>query len=178
MKKIIIFISCIFLVGCSCSNDLAADAAEEYLNAYQSLKDNVLADMDELVKSENLNAEQSENYKKVLKRQYSDMMYTIENESYNGDNAKVTVKITVYDLYKGSKEAKEYLNSHREEFITDGEYDVDKYIDYRLEKLNNINETVTYNIVFNCIKKDSKWQVEQPNNETLEKIHGIYNYEE
>ena len=44
--------------------------------------------------------------------------------------------------------------------------------------MKEVNETISYNIVFKVIKTDGKWQVEQPSNETLEKIHGIYNYEQ
>ena len=38
-------------------------------------------------------------------------------------------------------------------------------------------KTVSYTVTFNVLKKDNKWIVEQPNEEILEKIHGIYNYE-
>ena len=158
MKKLLIIISCLLLtVGCSCSNDLAADAVEKYLNDYKGLKDNVLSDLDELVEKEDLSDEQKDNYKEVVKRQYRDLNYTIENEDYDGDTANVTVKITVYDLYKSQKDANQYLNDHPDEFLTDGTYDSAKYLDYKL---------------------DGKWQVEQPDDKTLEKIHGVYNYDE
>jgi len=95
-----------------------------------------------------------------------------------GDEAKITVKITVYDLYKVEKDAREYLNQNQEEFLTDGIYDAKKYLEYKLDKMKDVNDTISYNIVFKVIKTDGKWQVEQPNEETLEKIHGIYNYEQ
>ena len=99
MKKLIGLIACLFIVGgCSCANDLAADAVEKYLNDYKSLNNYVLEDIDELVESENLTEKGKDTYKEVLKRQYRDLIYTIENEEYDGDTAKVTVKITVYDL--------------------------------------------------------------------------------
>ena len=122
--------------------------------------------------------EGKETYKEVLKRQYRDLIYTIENEDYDGDTAKVTVKITVYDLYKAQKDASEYLSNHPDEFLTDGEYDNDLYMDYKLEQMRDMNDTVSYNIVFNVTKTDGKWYVEQPSDEVLEKIHGVYNYEE
>ncbi len=178
MKKIILFLTCLFLaVGCSCSNDKAADAVENYLNDYKGLKDNVLKDIDTLVASENLNDKASETYKEVLKRQYRNLNYTIENEAYDGDTATVTVKITVYDLYKAEKNASTYLNNNQNEFLTDGAYDSNKYLDYKLDEMKKIEDTISYNIVFKTIKKDSKWVVEQPDEKTLEKIHGIYNYD-
>ena len=178
MKKIILILISLFLiVGCG-KSDTAAEAVEKYFNDYKSLADNVLADLDELVKKEELTDDQKEVYKDLVKRQYRDLNYTIENEDYNGDTAKVTVKITVYDLYKVQKEASEYLNEHPEEFITGSSYDAQKYLDYKLDLMKKAKETVTYNIVLNTIKVDGKYQVEQPNNTVLEKIHGIYNYEE
>lgn len=178
MKKIIIFILSMFMVvGCGCTNDKAQDAVENYLNNYKNLDSNVVSDIDKLVDQENLNDKQKDTYKDILKRQYSDLMYTIEDESYEGDSAKVTVKITVYDLYKASKKATDDLNGKPEDYLTDGEYDKDKYMDHKLELMKDIKETVNYNLVFNVKKNDGKWQVEQPDDETLEKIHGIYNYE-
>lgn len=179
MKKIfVMLISLVMVVGCSCSNDKAADAVEEYLNEYKGLSNNVLEDIDELVSNENLTDKGSETYKEVLKRQYRDLIYTIENEDYDGDTAMVTVKITVYDLYKAQKNASIYLNSHQDEFLTDGEYDNDLYMDYKLEEMRDMNDTISYNIVFNVTKTDGKWVVEQPSEEVLEKIHGVYNYDE
>lgn len=179
MKKILIMIGCLLMVvGCSCSNDKAADAVEKYLNDYKGLSDNVLNDIDELIENETLTDKGKEIYREVLKRQYSDLIYTIENEDYDGDTAKVTVKITVYDLYKAQKEASDYLNSHKDEFLTDGEYDNNLYMEYKLEQMKKMNDTISYNIVFNVTKTDGKWYVEQPSDEVLEKIHGVYNYDE
>lgn len=179
MKKIVGIIACLFMVvGCSCANDLAADAVEQYLNDYKSLNNYVLEDIDELVESENLTEKGKDTYKEVLKRQYRDLIYTIENEEYDGDTAKVTVKITVYDLYKAQEEASDYLNAHPEEFLTDGEYDNDLYMEYKLETMKDTNDTISYNIVFTVTKSSGKWYVEQPDEETLEKIHGVYNYNE
>ena len=178
MKKILIVIlSLLMVVGCSCSNDKAADAVEKYFNDYKSLSDNVLDDIDEIADKENLSDKQKDVYKDVLKRQYRDLNFTIENESYDGDNATVTVKITVYDLYKATKASTTYLNEHPDEFLTSGTYDQEKYLDYKLDQLKNTKETISYNVVLKTIKVDGKWQVEQPNEETLEKIHGIYDYE-
>ena len=168
----------LFVVGCSCNNDKASDAVEKYLNEYKGLSDNVLKDVDKLIEKEELEDKHKDTYKEVMKKQYRDLNYTIENEAYDGDEAKVTVKITVYDLYKVEKDAREHLDKNQDDFLTDGIYDAKKYLEYKLDKMKDVNETISYNIVFKVIKTDGKWQVEQPNEETLEKIHGIYNYEE
>ncbi len=179
MKKLFLMLVGLFMVvGCSCSNDKAADAVEKYLNDYKGLNDTVLKDIDELAEGEDLTDKGKETYKEVLKRQYRDLIYTIENEDYDGDTAKVTVKITVYDLYKAQKDASNYLSNHQDEFLTDGEYDNDLYMEYKLEEMRDMNDTVSYNIIFHVTKTDGKWYVEQPDKEALEKIHGVYNYEE
>ena len=179
MKKLFLMLVSLFMVvGCSCSNDKAADAVEKYLNDYKGLGDTALKDIDDLVEGEDLTDKGKETYKEVLKRQYRDLIYTIENEDYDGDTAKVTVKITVYALYKAQKDASEYLSNHQDEFLTDREYDNDFYMEYKLEQMRDMNDTVSYNIVFNVTKTDGKWYVEQPSDEVLEKIHGVYNYEE
>lgn len=179
MKKIILFITCMFLVvGCAVGSNKASDAVEKYLNDYKGLSDNVLSNIDEIVKKESdLEDKDRDTYKEILKKQYRDMTYTIENESYDGDTANVTVKITVYDLHKVEKDSASHLNTNRDDFITNGAYDAKKYIAYKLDKMKNANEVISYNIVLKTIKVDGKWQVEQPNDETLEKIHGIYNYD-
>ena len=116
MKKILIFLVCILgVVGCSCSRNMAASSVEKYLDNYKSLSDNVLKDMDKIIKNENLTANHENNYREVLKRQYRDLNYIIENEDYDGDSALVTVKITVYDLYKASIKANEYLKTSQDE---------------------------------------------------------------
>lgn len=179
MKKLIIFLVCLFCaVGCSCSNDKAADAVEKYLNDYKGLSDNVMTDIDKLVEKEDMKDEHKKTYKDIIKRQYRDLNYTIENEDYDGDTARVTVKLTVYDLYKVQKETSNYLKENQSEFLTNGSYDADKYLEYKLKQMHDTKETISYTIVFKVNKNDGKWQVEQPDEETLEKIHGIYNYDE
>ena len=79
MKKILLMFGCLLLVvGCSCSNDKAADAVEKYLNDYKGLSDHVLEDIDELVEAEKLTDKGKETYKEVLKRQYRDCLSVYE----------------------------------------------------------------------------------------------------
>ena len=66
----------------------------------------------------------------------SEMTFTpggalIPFDSYDADLSYITVKIEVYDLYKASNDALIYLENNPQEFYDDnGEYDVNKYIDY------------------------------------------------
>ena len=59
-------VSLFMVVGCSCSNDKAADAVEKYLNDYKGLGDTVLKDIDDLVEGEDLTDKGKETYKEGL----------------------------------------------------------------------------------------------------------------
>lgn len=184
MKKIFKIMMVILLTltvaGCGCMKMNARNRVEEFLDQYRNLSANVLGDLDEVVDSEdNLNEEQKEKYRDILKKQYSDLNYEVVNESYDGDKANVEVKITVYDLYKVQKEASEYLTEHSSLFINDdGNYDEDKFLDYKLDQMQQNSDTVEYTINFSLSKDDNdNWQINELSQEDLEKIHGIYNYD-
>lgn len=178
MKKLgLILITLIAAVGCACTMTKASDAVKEYLGKYNNHDAEVLVELDELVKDENLTDKQAESYKKLMKKQYTDLKYEIVDETYNGDEATVTTKITVYDLYNAQKEAEKYKDKNKSEFQDDNAvYDAAKFLEYKIEQMTNTNKTVEYTIDFKVIKKDGKWVLNEVSTEDLEKIHGIYNY--
>lgn len=183
MKKLliatVILSFCLLLTGCGCMKMTAKGAVEDFLNQYKSLSANVVEDMDDVVDTENLNDEQKEQYRNILKKQYQDLKYEIVNEEYNNDEATVETKITVYDLYKVQKEANDYLTEHSDEFKDeDGNFDNDLFMDYKLKNMHKSSDTVEYTIIFNVTKDDNgNYKVTDVTNEDLEKIHGIYNYD-
>lgn len=177
MKKILLVIITTFLLM-GCMGNKASDAVENYLNQYRNLNDNVIADLGELTDAQNLSDTQKDTYTKIMKKQYQDLNYEIVEEEYDGDRATVTAKITVYDLYKVQEDADTYMNDNMEEFYDDNDvYDNSLFLDYKLGKMQDNTETVSYTITFDVIKEDNNWIVVQPSEDTLEKIHGIYNYE-
>ena len=180
LKVMLVMVFAITLAGCSCMQKTAKTRVEEFLDQYRNLSANVLGDLDEVVDSETtLSEEQKEKYRDVLKKQYSDLKYEIVDETYDGDTAVVEAKITVYDLYKAQKDASTYLENNRDEFNDEnGSYDSAKFMDYRLEQMQDITDTVEYTISFNLTKDDSgNWQINELSQDDLEKIHGIYNYD-
>ncbi|MDE6285240.1 MAG: hypothetical protein K2M17_05790 [Bacilli bacterium] len=183
MKKvvasIIVVISCIFLVGCSCNNRTAKNAVEDFLDQYRNLSASVLADLENVIENENLSSEQEDKYREILKKEYSDLKYEILDETYDGESAVVKTKITVYNLYKAQSDAALYLNNNMDEFKDDeGNYDNKKYLDYKLDQMKKVTDTVEYTIEFRCTKNDNdNWEVNELTKEDLEKIHGIYNYD-
>ncbi len=183
MKKIILCLSLILtsftLMACSFTRSNASDAVKIFLDQYKNLSSNVLGDLEDVIAKEDFTKDQEEKYRDILKKQYSDLKYEIVKENYDGDTATVETKVTVYDLYKAQEDATNYLNLHQEEFMTDTNIlDNNKFLDYKLEQMKKMNDTVEYTINFKTIKDDKgKWQVQELTNSDLEKIHGIYNYD-
>lgn len=180
MKKIITILIAVFMIlslgGCE---DSASMAVEKYLAKYNSLDEAVLTDMQNVIEKENLSNENKEIYEAILKKQYTDLTYEVVEEEYDGDEATVDVKITVYDLYKAQNDASKYLAEHPEEFQDDdGNYDLESFIEYKLNEMKNNIGTVEYTIEFYVVKTTDGWTVSSLSNSDLEKIHGIYNYEE
>ena len=179
MKRPLKILVCMFLIialtGCS---KTAKMTVEEYLERYNSLDAEVLNDMDEVVSMENLSNEDKETYSAIFKKQYTDLQYKILDEEYDGDEAIIKVKVSVYDYYKIQKEASAYLANNADEFNDEnGIYDASKFIKYKLEKMKMATDRVDYTIDFYVIKSDNNWVVSSLSNADSEKIHGIYNYE-
>ena len=178
-KKIFLIVSLLLLVvGCGCMKKTAKGAVQDYLNQYKNLSANVISDMDDVIDNENLTDTQKEKYRDVLKKQYQDLKYDIVSEKYDGDNATVDVKIKVYDLYKVQKDANDYLTTSGDEFKENGVFNNDLFMDYKLDKMKKTMDTIEYNITFNVTKDDKgNYKVSDLSNTDLEKIHGVYNYD-
>lgn len=177
MKKILtlLLVLSIFLVGCTMNKnkETPSEKVANYLDSYNKLDDNVLTDLDNLVDNMgDYNSNQQERYKKLMKKHYKDLKYKIKSENIEEDQAVVEVEIEVYD-YSGIMNG-----SVMEEDFTDedGNYDMNKYNDYQLDLLENVNNKVKYTIIFNLTKQDGNWVLEDPNDTIIQKIHGIYAY--
>ena len=179
MKKLLsVILAVLFIMSLSGCGNSATKAVEDYLQEYNSLSDNVISDMMNVVTDEDINDDQKMVYQDIFKKQYQDLTYTIDKEEYDGDEATITVTIKVYDLYKAQKDASDYLKDHQDEFNNDdGEYDVSKYIDYKLDQMKNMMDKVEYTIEFYVVKTSDGWVVSSLSDSDLQKIHGIYNYE-
>ena len=179
MKKLLITVLFILtFTACSMSNT-PKSKVEIYMNQFNSITENVKKDLETTVASENLSESNKEIYKKVLERQQQNLKYSIKDEQINGDNATVTVNITVYDFYKSNANAEKYYNEHTDEFTTSNgtTIDIDSYTKYRLEEMLKMSDTVDYEIKIHLNKENDEWVIQNPDRETLEKIHGLYDYE-
>ena len=134
------------------------------------------------------------------------MTYEIKDETINGDNATVTAEIEVYDYYKTNKDSAEYYNNNPNEFndnngdqglvdkATDAVKDAvegakdavdsatsdnnsdSKFIQYRLDQLTNTKDRVKYTVDFTLTKVDDKWKLNDIDDATRQKIHGLYEH--
>lgn len=177
MKKIIVGLFLILLVS-GCTKISARNAVDNYMKKYKTLDSEVLVDLENFVDKENLTNEQKEKYRDILKKQYKDLSYNILEEEYDDELSYVTLKIEVYDLYKVQSDAMVYLENNPQEFYDENnEYDVNKFISYKLDKMKNTTDRIDYTITITVSKEKDKYVVVNPTENDLKKIHGIYNYE-
>lgn len=181
MKKFFMLCSCIFLLtGCSLGSKMLntpTKQVELFLTKYQTLDEEVLKDLNYVVAEEELfNTSQRDTYKELMKKHYQNLVYHIKEESIDGDKATVTTEIEVTDYSKILSEAELYKEQNPSEFLTDGVFDTTKYTDYRLEKLKDAKEKVTYTIDFTLTKEEKEWKMDPLTTVQQEKIHGTYLY--
>lgn len=179
MKKIAAVLVAIFLMtGCSITKDLdntPTKKVESLLNNYQTLDSSVLSDLDKVAEQEtSFTDEQREEYKEIIKSNYQKLTYTIKEAVEDGDEAVVTAEIEVIDYTKALNESSVYLDEHPTEFETDGKYDEQKYLDYRLEQIKTAKDKVTYTLDFTLTKVNEEWTIDDLTDEIRDKISGTY----
>ena len=178
MKKLIGICLCILLCGCNDLSNTPTKKTEEFLKKYQALDNSVLTDLDNVLNSDNtLNENQKIMYKDIMKKHYQNLSYEIKNETIDGDEAIVTVEISVTDFKKVLDEANNYMNNNMEEFYDEnGNYSISKFNDYKLNKLKDAKDKVRYTLEISLSKVNDEWQVNTQNQITYDKINGIFNY--
>lgn len=177
MKKLIYaFISLFLLVGCSNISNTPTKQVEGFFNKYQTLDNEVLEDLDKVInENQKFNDINKEAYREVIKKQYKNMTYKIKEETIDGDNAIVTVEITVLDFGKIIREVEDYKNNHIDEFQDEnGNYDDNKYVNYLMQRLKEAKEKVKYTLDINLTKLNKKWKIDGIDSDTEDKILGIY----
>lgn len=175
MKKILIFLLFIFLIsGCGKNANSPTSEVQKLFSNYNSLSSDVLIQLDSVMESENLTDEQISKYKEVIKRQYEDLKYTINEEVISDDKAIVSVDIEVYDLNKIISDSDEYLKNNKDEFYVDDKLDNNKFWDYKLDKMFEAKDRIKYTIDFSLTKLNNKWHLDELLETDRQKIHGLY----
>ena len=190
------FILLLVIVGCSNNMSTLTNKVEEFLGKYQSMDEDVLQQLDQVIKDDGtMNDDQKDKYKALMEKQYQNLSYKIENEDIQGDSATVDVEIEVLDYATTASKAQEYYNEHKEEIeekYNDKKEDNDNslenagddvlqaveesvaYINYKLEELETANDTVTYNMTFYLTKEDGEWILQDISDLDRKKLHGLY----
>ncbi len=184
MKKILCIMTllCSFLlVGCNVGKKLTntpTKQVEIFLNKYQTLDKDVLDDLDRAIANEtDFSGEHRQDYREIMKKAYQKLAYQIKDQKEDGDKATVTAEIEVVNYGKVLSAANVHLQENPEEFYDEnGEYDVKKFISYRLEQMKKNTEKVKYTIDFELTKKNDQWKVDDLSKIDEQKIQGIYQY--
>lgn len=178
MKKIFLIFTILLLIT-GCQEKSATSSLNNYLNMYKYLDDQVVEELDKSVAELDLTETQKEDYKEAVKKEYQSLNYEIINERYENNVAFIKTKINVLNLYDAQKKAFAYLEEHKEEFLNEyGIHDDEKFLSYKINQMNNTQNTIDYEIEFKLIKEQNDWKVSQLSSSDLEKIHGIYNYDD
>ena len=174
MKKLLIFLFLLFTVsGCGTDNTPKVEV-QKLLSNYNNLSSDLLIQLDSVMESENLSDSQINKYKEVLKKQYEDLKYKINDEIISQDNAIVSTEVEVYNLVKVIDDAEEYLKNNKDKFYNKEKLDNKKFWDYKLDKMLSATERVKYTIDFSLTKLDGKWTLDELLEIDRQKIHGLY----
>lgn len=180
MKKgLLIFIFVVLLLtGCDSLMNTPTKKVENLLSKYQKNDEVVLTQLgDTLLTDAILNVDQKNRYKDLMERQYSNLTYTIKREAIDGKTAVVEVEIEVYDYNKAITETEDYLLANPSEFQDEtGNVNTDRYNEYKLSKMEEMKDRVTYTINFTLSKMEDEWQVDDLTEAERMKIHGLYAY--
>ena len=168
-KKVLLlslFVLSFVLFGCTFNNTPKAQV-ESLLMKYQKNTDTIMTELNDYMKTLDINETDYEEYKKIYTRQYTDLTYEIKDELIDGDNASVTAQIEVYDYYKTENDAIKYTTENSDEFTVNGVYDAAKVMKYKIDKMNTTKDRVTYTVIFSLRKIDEQWTIEKLRNENL-----------
>jgi len=177
-KNILLVLTILFLtVGCDNMMNAPTKKVEQFLSNYQTMNEDVLSQLDEVLEDAgNFSEDQTKKYRELMKNQYKNLSYKIKDETEDGDNATVEVEIEVYDYGKSISESENYLTTNRDEFINTetNEVDTKKFLDYKIKKLEDVKDKVTYTINFTLTKVNGEWKLNNISDIDRQKLHGLY----
>ena len=181
MKKIIsvviIAMFMLLITGCGCqmNNNKPNEAIETIFERYRNKDENILTQLKQTIENEVMNDENKAKYQALMERQYDSFSYVIKDVETNDNNATSLVEITVLN-YKGAiEQAEEELKKHPEKFNDeDGKFSEDKYMKYKIELMEKVEDTTTYTINLNLTKEAGMWKVDELTKDDIKKLHGVY----
>jgi len=179
MKKIFLALVLAFtLTGCEMGNmdNTPTKKVEAFFDKYQTLDSNVLNDLDLTIADDTTIDETTRSdYREFMKSHYQDLEYEIKDETIDGDNATVVAEVTVRDYSKVLNDADVYKDTNATEFNDEsGTYSPALFSKYRLGKMEDVNETVTYTLNLTLTKQDGEWVMDELSETDEQKMNGLY----
>lgn len=166
----------IIATGCTNMMNTPTKRVEEFLGKYQTMHEDVLSDLNDVVdNTTEYSDEGKKEFKSLMQKQYQNLSYKIKNETVDGDKATVEVEIEVFDYHTSLEKTDLYIRQHPEEFLDDNDKtSQQKQEEYRIKQLKSVTDKEYYTITFNLTKNNDIWTLEPISNTDLQKIHGLY----
>ena len=110
-----------------------------------------------------------------MEKQYDQFAYVIKDTKVKDDTATVTTEVTVLNYRSAILKAEEELKNNPEKFNDqDGKFSEEKYMDYKIEKMQDVKDTTTHTIDLSLTKKAGIWTVDELSSDDISKLHGLY----
>ena len=75
------------------------------------------------------------------------------------------------DILKTEEELKANPEKFNDE---EGNFSEEKYMDYKIEKMQEVTDTTTHTIELSLNKENGMWKVNQLSSDDISKLHGLY----
>lgn len=178
MKKLLVVICAILLfTGCSCSIDdnKPEEAVETFFEKYRAKDEDVITQLIDTIENEIKNEDSKEKYQELMEKQYDQFAYVIKDITQEDESAVATVELTVLNYRSAILQAEEDLKNNPENFNDqEGNFSEEKYMNYKIEKMNEVTDTTTHTIDLSLTKENGMWKVEQLSDDDISKLHGLY----
>lgn len=174
---LVVFCAILLLTGCSCSinDNKPEEAVETFFEKYRAKDDDIITQLKETIENEDLTDDAKEKYQALMEKQYDQFAYVIKDVKENDNTATVTTEITVLNYRSAILEAEEELKNNPEKFNDEeGNFSEEKYMDYKIEKMQEVTDTTTHTIDLSLTKEAGMWKVDQLSSEDISKLHGLY----
>ncbi len=152
--------------GCEKTINTPTSKVEDLLNQYQNLSPSIIDNLKDSIEKEDMTKEQKKKYESLMEKQYQSLSYKIKNEEIVEDTAVVDVEIEVLNYSYSIANSKKYYDEHREE--------IKDFNDYKLEQLEKVTDKIKYDLTLNLTRYNGFWELDDIDNNDLEKIHGLY----
>lgn len=178
IKKVLVVICAILLfTGCSCTmnDNKPEEAVETFFEKYRAKDDNIITQLKETIENEDLTDDAKEKYQELMEKQYDQFAYVIKDVKEEDNAATVTTEVTVLNYRSAILKAEEELKNNPEKFNDDeGNFSEEKYMDYKIEKMQEVTDTTTHTIDLSLTKEAGMWTVDQLSSDDISKLHGLY----